>query len=230
MNDSDGTTTSSPAPIPYATNARWSAAVQDDGAARRGPPTRAHTARPKSATRRPCATHPEARTSSSEASSSAQCHGRITGIIAAAPPSRAPAGPRPPPGTSPPALPPRARARRAPPAHQLLQTVAQGNLRGEAEHLARLGRVPQAPYHVRLRTRRAVLRPKSGSHHREQLAGESAEADLATGRDVEDLVGRVGLGGQQGGARDVRSVHEIHELMPVAEDERRFARVDPLHP
>src|SRR4026209_1046512 len=211
MNDSDGTTTSSPAPIPYATNARWSAAVQDDGAARRGPPTRAHTARSKSATRRACATHPEARTSSSEASSSAPSHGRIPGIIAAAFPSRV-------------------RARRAPPAHQLLQTVAQGNLRGEAEHLARLRRVPQAPYHVRLRTRRAVLRPKSGSHHREQLAGESAEADLATGRDVEDLVGRVGLGGQQGGARDVRSVHEIHELMPVAEDERRFARVDPLHP
>ena len=47
---------------------------------------------------------------------------------------------------------------------------------------------------------------------------------------VEDLVADVGLGGEQRRTRNVFDVDEIHRLRSVAEDQRRRASLDPLHP
>ena len=60
--------------------------------------------------------------------------------------------------------------------------------------------------------------------------GELSQAGLGAARDVEDLVGDVGLSRQDVGAGDVLDVDEVHGLLAVAEDHRRLARVDALHP
>ena len=80
MNDSDGTTTSSPGPIPAATSARCSAAVHEETATAWPAPIAAANACSNSATRGPCATQPEATAAAAAAASSSPSHGRITGI------------------------------------------------------------------------------------------------------------------------------------------------------
>ncbi len=70
MNENDGTMTSSPGPIPHATNARCSAVVQELTATPSRAPTRAANFSSKLATRGPCATQPES-TACAAASASA---------------------------------------------------------------------------------------------------------------------------------------------------------------
>ena len=71
---------------------------------------------------------------------------------------------------------------------------------------------------------------KPGIHRPEQRRDQIVQARFDAARDVEHLVGHVGLGGQDVRPRDVVDVHEVHGLRAVAEDERRLAGSDPLHP
>src|SRR5713101_4961201 len=81
MNESDGTTTSSPGPILATTRARCRAAVHEETATAWSAPIAEANACSNSATRGPCATHPEVTAAAAAAASSAPSHGRITGII-----------------------------------------------------------------------------------------------------------------------------------------------------
>ncbi len=81
MNDSDGTTTSSPAPTPASRRARCSPVVQLDTATASVVPVRVENAASNSLTRGPWATHPDATAAAAASASSAPSSGFITGII-----------------------------------------------------------------------------------------------------------------------------------------------------
>ena len=76
----------------------------------------------------------------------------------------------------------------------------------------------------------AVFRREIGSHHAKQCRGQFVEARLGAARDVEDLVTDVRLQSQDIGARDVVDVDKVHGRAAVAQNQRRFARSDPVHP
>ena len=91
-------------------------------------------------------------------------------------------------------------------------------------------RVGQAAGDAVDRPRRAVDDREVRVHDLQQRLGELEQARLHAAGDVEDLVGQVGVGGQDVGAGDVADVDEVHRLQAVAEDERRLAGLDALHP
>src|SRR3954454_19159342 len=80
MNENDGTTTSSPGPIPSTTSARCRAVVQELTATPCSAPTSAANSRSKRATRGPWATQPERTASAAAWASSSPSRGNITGI------------------------------------------------------------------------------------------------------------------------------------------------------
>ena len=69
-----------------------------------------------------------------------------------------------------------------------------------------------------------------GAHHLEQHLGQLEQARLDAAGDVVDPVGHARLGGEDVGPRDLGDVDEVHRLGAVAEDQRRRALRDPLHP
>ncbi len=77
---------------------------------------------------------------------------------------------------------------------------------------------------------RAVFGLEVGIHDFEERSCQTVETRLGLARDVEHLVGDVALRREQVGPRDVVDVDEVHRLAAVAEDQRRLARGDALHP
>src|SRR5436305_1034727 len=110
MNDNDGTTTSSPGPIPSTTIARCSPVVHEETATPCRAPTVDATAASNSATRGPCATQPDATAAAAASDSSEPKKGFITGIMCV---SSCPAG---------------CRALRPPPFDEPAETVFEANL------------------------------------------------------------------------------------------------------
>ena len=68
------------------------------------------------------------------------------------------------------------------------------------------------------------------AHHAQQRGGEIVEAGLDAARDVEHVVADVGLQREDVGARHVLDVDEVHRGLAVAEDQRRLAGGDAIHP
>jgi hypothetical protein len=89
MNESDGTTTSSPGPTPSRCRARCSPAVQLDSATPSAVPTMPARRCSNSRTLGPCAIQPDSRTAVTAASSPSPSHGRMTGIVMTPSPWRA---------------------------------------------------------------------------------------------------------------------------------------------
>ena len=182
-------------------------------------PTRAANACSNARTRGPCETQPEAIASATAAPSSPRKYGRVNGT-SITPPSRARVSARS----------ARRRARRA-----TSRRAGPGPPRGRPRPRSRAARAPAS---VSARRRVTPLTARSGpcstaevgAHDAQQHLGELEQAGLRAAGDVEDRVGHVALGGEEVRARDVADVDEVHRLRAVAEDQRRLAGRDPLHP
>ena len=125
----------------------------------------------------------------------------------------------------------RRRARRATSSTRRVQALLEADLGLEAEPLARGARCRPGGAVTPLTARSGPCSTDEvGAHDLQQRLGELEQARLGAAGDVEDLVGDVGLGGEDVGARDVVDVDEVHRLQAVAEDQRRLAGRDALHP
>ncbi len=211
MKEYDGQITSSPGPTPVASSARWSAVVHDVVATAWAAPTRAATTRSNSATFGPCVTQPLESTSATARASaspnSRRVSGMLTGWISSLPTAHA--------ATTPPDREGRLRA---------------GLRRGSPS--------PAAPPRPKRRRRgTGLIRRAAASWGRsfEPMTASSRSASWL--KEVSTPVPTlntaslaVGGHGQHVGARHVAHVHEVHGLRAVAEDDRRAAAFDRIHP
>ena len=216
MNDSDGTMTSSPGPMPIVCSASASAVVQLETATASAAPTRAANAASNSATFGPWETQPDAMTSATASPSSPRSVGLANGTFITTP---APARRRP-------------RAARSA-RHQATRRVRpssmsiSGSQPSSSRALVMSARRRGTPVDLALG---AVLDAQVRVHHLEQHPRELVEARLDAAGDVDDLVADAGLRGQDVGPRDVGDEDEVHGLLAVADDDRRLAGGDALHP
>ena len=121
-------------------------------------------------------------------------------------------------------------ALRLPPFDQPAQALLERDLGSEAEVAPCRGCVGEAAHDAVDGAFGAVLDRKVGVHHLQQRLGEVAQARLDLAGDVVDALGDIAAGGENVGARDVLGVDEVHRLAAVAEDQRRLAVGDALHP
>ncbi len=120
-------------------------------------------------------------------------------------------------------------------AHATSRRGRAGPRRGRSSPRSRAG---HGPRDVSARRRGTGLTERSGPYSgarsepitTQSAAASSFEAGLGAARDVEHVVGDVGLGGEHVGSGDVGGVHEVHRLRAVTEDHRCLAGDDALHP
>src|SRR5664280_1035336 len=215
MNENDGTTTSSPGPIPATCSARCSAVVQDDTATAYGDCMRAANVSSNSLTRGPCATQPERRTSVTAATSSSPSHGCMTLMRSTSDrPAQLGVG-----------LP-----LDQPPVDEAVQPLVQADRGGPAQVVAGSRGRRQTPGNAVHLAGRSELDGQVRTHRPQQRLGQAAQGGLLLAGDVVHAFGHVRGGRQQVGVCDVGGEDEVHGLRPVAEDQGRLPGRDPLHP
>src|SRR5262245_28505716 len=203
-----GTITSSPGFSPSAATARCSAVVQELVATLWGAPVNAENFCSNSLTYGPCTTQPLSSGRCTARSSSGPKTGFVIGMLM-------PASPR----------------RRGhltvlpPPLHHRAQSFLQRHRRPEAEQPFGLLGTADA-----VRDEHLLLRPVLGAELRtgqpKQVLDQLVNRGLDAHADVEELVGHVGLHGEDVRPGDVGDVDEVVGLRAVAEDDRRQALRD----
>ena len=204
--------TSSPGPTPTASRARCSAVVQFDTAQACGRAGEAANSCSKAATSGPCVIQPERMTSAAASASCLADHG---------PGDRDHAG----------GCRRAARPARPPPGDELVDALLEVDFASKPSSSRRLRSSARRRGTGFTGALRAVLGTSSAGHMcSSERRARSSRRGLRPAADVETLSSLASIARQDVRARDVVDIDEVHGLQAVAEDDRRLAARDALHP